>query len=145
VLTVHVQGFQFEWAVQYYLADLGIDRPQCRPHCVCRRDWHRGQGSTLHVPVGEKVPVPARFKRRESTRFMFETSSTSWTCAGGQLVYVTANTTGRFHGQCAELCGLNHALMRFNIKVETREEFDQYIAARKSSMTSPRRSRQLRK
>jgi cytochrome c oxidase subunit 2 len=41
---------------------------------------------------------------------------------------VTAKETGEFTGQCAELCGLNHALMRFHVRVVDRNEFDKWVA-----------------
>jgi cytochrome c oxidase subunit 2 len=41
---------------------------------------------------------------------------------------VTAHTEGEFHAQCAELCGLDHALMQFTLKVVSREEFDKWVA-----------------
>ena len=37
--------------------------------------------------------------------------------------------------QCAELCGLDHSLMRFTLKVVTREEFDKWISEQK--VTTP--------
>jgi cytochrome c oxidase subunit 2 len=41
---------------------------------------------------------------------------------------VTAHDTGTFHAQCAELCGLNHALMQFKLEVMTRQDFDAWVA-----------------
>jgi len=35
---------------------------------------------------------------------------------------------GTYYGQCAELCGINHYYMPIEIKVVTRDEFDQWVA-----------------
>lgn len=35
---------------------------------------------------------------------------------------------GTFQGKCAELCGAYHATMLFNVKVVSKEEFDQHMA-----------------
>ena len=40
---------------------------------------------------------------------------------------VTPRETGVFRAQCAELCGVNHALMRFTVRIVEREEFDEWI------------------
>jgi cytochrome c oxidase subunit 2 len=40
---------------------------------------------------------------------------------------VTPNTLGTFAGKCAELCGVDHARMLFDVKVVTRAEFDAYM------------------
>jgi cytochrome c oxidase subunit 2 len=46
---------------------------------------------------------------------------------------ITANTVGLYHGQCAELCGINHSLMRFNVDVKTRADFDKWVADQRAA------------
>jgi len=41
---------------------------------------------------------------------------------------LTPDKVGTYAGKCAELCGVEHARMLFNVKVVDRAEFDQYIA-----------------
>jgi cytochrome c oxidase subunit II len=41
---------------------------------------------------------------------------------------LTPDKVGTYAGKCAELCGVDHARMLFNVKVVERAEFDQYIA-----------------
>jgi cytochrome c oxidase subunit 2 len=41
----------------------------------------------------------------------------------------TASDTGVYYGQCAEFCGLAHALMRFRVSVDTLGDFDGWVAA----------------
>ncbi|MHB1165052.1 MAG: aa3-type cytochrome oxidase subunit II [Candidatus Nanopelagicales bacterium] len=41
---------------------------------------------------------------------------------------LTPNKLGTFAGKCAELCGVDHSRMLFNVRVVERAEFDQYIA-----------------
>ena len=43
-------------------------------------------------------------------------------------LWLQADETGHFLGQCAEFCGVAHADMRFTVVVETREEFDAWLA-----------------
>jgi len=42
---------------------------------------------------------------------------------------VTPNALGTFPGRCAELCGVDHTRMIFQVKVVTQTEFDAHIAA----------------
>ncbi len=44
------------------------------------------------------------------------------------FVKINAERTGTFLGQCAEYCGLSHANMRIRVIVQTREEFDAWLA-----------------
>ena len=41
---------------------------------------------------------------------------------------LTPDKVGTYAGKCAELCGVDHSRMLFNVKVVDRAEFDQYIA-----------------
>jgi cytochrome c oxidase subunit 2 len=38
---------------------------------------------------------------------------------------------GTYDGKCAELCGIQHAAMTFNVQVLPRQEFDQWLARRR--------------
>jgi cytochrome c oxidase subunit 2 len=40
---------------------------------------------------------------------------------------ITPTQLGSFKGKCAELCGVSHSRMLFNVEVVTREEFDAYL------------------
>jgi cytochrome c oxidase subunit 2 len=40
------------------------------------------------------------------------------------------------YGQCYELCGINHAYMPIEIRVVTRAEFEQWVAAQGGSMAT---------
>jgi cytochrome c oxidase subunit 2 len=41
---------------------------------------------------------------------------------------LTPNKVGTYAGKCAELCGVDHSRMLFNVKIVERAEFDAYIA-----------------
>jgi cytochrome c oxidase subunit 2 len=47
-----------------------------------------------------------------------------------------ANTTGKFYGQCSELCGKDHAYMPIAIKVVTDQEFATWVEAAKKKFAS---------
>ena len=51
---------------------------------------------------------------------------------------VTATEIGSFYGQCAELCGLNHALMRFKVEIKSRADFDKWIAEQSAGTKATR-------
>ncbi len=42
-------------------------------------------------------------------------------------VWLEAEETGTFYGQCSELCGYGHGFMPIAVKVVTREEFDAWL------------------
>jgi cytochrome c oxidase subunit II len=47
-------------------------------------------------------------------------------------VWIDPHTPGTYVGQCAEYCGLQHALMLLIVVVHPREEFDRWVAAQQA-------------
>ena len=47
--------------------------------------------------------------------------------SNGNTMWIQADRTGLYYGQCAEFCGIQHANMRFKVIVETRAEFDAWL------------------
>lgn len=113
-MQVKVVGHQFWWEFQY--PDLGI---------VTAND--------LHIPVGETVS------------FTLETGDvihSFWVpkLAGKQdmvpthsnALWLRADSPGMYYGQCAELCGIQHAQMRFRVIAQPRSEFEAWAKAQRT-------------
>jgi cytochrome c oxidase subunit 2 len=50
---------------------------------------------------------------------------------------VTVDKEGSYVGRCAELCGDYHSMMNFEVRAETPEDYDGFIAARKRGLSTP--------
>jgi len=126
-LTVSVTGFQFQWQFEYNLNDLGINSDQAAEGTITILGT-AAQEPTLVIPVDEPVEF-ALFSPDVIHSFYIRDFLYKLDVVPGRdnRFVVTAHTTGEFFGQCAELCGLNHALMRFRLRVVTREEFDAWV------------------
>jgi len=127
-LTVDVQGFQFQWQFTYRQNDLGPGSdPKATGEVVIL-----GTGKdepTLVIPVNE--PVEFRLHSNDVIHsfyvrdFLYKLDVVP---GRDNSFKVTAKEIGTFDGQCAELCGINHSLMRFHLKVVERADFDKFIA-----------------
>ncbi len=53
------------------------------------------------------------------------------------IMVFTPEETGVFYGQCAELCGAQHANMQFRVVVQTQEEFDAWVAKHRLPAPEP--------
>lgn len=49
----------------------------------------------------------------------------------------TPEETGVFYGQCAELCGAQHAHMQFRVVVQTQQEFDAWVQKHRQPAPDP--------
>lgn len=118
--SVNVVGWRWSWAFNYEEENAyDVGTPGERP--------------TLWLPVDEKVKfvltspdvihsfwVPAFLMKMDivpGRHNAFE---------------VTPNKLGTFVGKCAELCGVDHSRMLFNVKVVSRADYDLHIAELKA-------------
>ena len=140
-LTIEVTGFQFQWQFSYNMADLGTTTdPDANPE-----DWINVIGTPqndpiLVMPVGEPVEFILISNDVIHSFYVKDFLYKLDLIPRGKLedgrepadfynsFTVKANKTGDYRGQCAELCGMNHALMRFVVRVVERDEFDAWVA-----------------
>jgi cytochrome c oxidase subunit 2 len=126
-LTIRVVGKQWWWEVRY--PDLGIIT-----------------ANELHIPVGKPVRVELRSTDVIHSFWVPRLGGKMDMIPGVQLTnYVLrADKPGAYRGQCAEFCGLQHALMAFYVIALPQEEFDEWVIARQKSPAAPISERALR-
>jgi len=108
-LEVVVTGRQWWWKVEY--PELGI---------TTANEIHLPQGrmANIHVQSDNVIHsfwVPRLMGKRDLVP------------GRGQKVWFTPEETGEFQGQCAELCGAQHARMRFKVFVDSPEDFQAWV------------------
>lgn len=112
-LTVRVTGHQWWWRIEYRVGDRWVETanelhlPLDRPARVLL-----GSADVIHsfwVPnvAGKIDMVPGRRNQLD----------------------ITPRRTGWFRGQCAEFCGLQHAHMALDVRVEPPAEFTRWLSA----------------
>ena len=128
-LTIQVQGFQFQWGFTYKLNDLGTNTPDPNAEGEISILGTASEKPVLVIPKDEPVEF-ALFSEDVIHSFYVRDFLYKLDVIPGRdnRFVVTAHTEGEFHAQCAELCGLDHALMQFTLKVVSREEFDKWVA-----------------
>lgn len=114
--TVGVVGFRWNWGFNYLDEDAyAVGSPDLPAELV--------------LPVGEKIRFelssPDVIHSFWVPAFLFKMD----VIPGKTNVFeLTPDKVGTYPGKCAELCGVDHARMLFNVRVVERAEFDQYIA-----------------
>jgi cytochrome c oxidase subunit 2 len=114
--TVEVVGFRWNWGFNYIDEDAyTVGTPNLPAELV--------------LPVGEKIRFeltsPDVIHSFWVPAFLFKMD----VIPGKTNVFeLTPDTVGTYAGKCAELCGVDHARMLFNVRVVERAEYDQYIA-----------------
>ena len=125
-LTIEVTGFQYQWKFVYDLNDLGEGK-------FAEDGYITIIGTSANEP---ELVLPVD----EVVEFNLKSTDVIHSFYVRDFLYkldlipgrinqfsVTPRETGVFRAQCAELCGVNHSLMRFTVRIVEREEFDIWI------------------
>jgi cytochrome c oxidase subunit 2 len=119
---VKVIGFQWNWQFEYpqYVDDQG--RPltiigTCPSRCP-----------ELHIPVGREVAITLESADVIHSFWVPRLAGKLDAVPGrSNRMWLRADEPGVYAGQCAEFCGLGHALMRFTVVAQGEEEFQAWV------------------
>ena len=135
-LTVEVQGFQFQWAFNYNLNDLGTNTPDRNAEGVITITGTAADIPTLVVPVDEPVEFALSSGDVIHSFYVKDFLYKLDVIPGRDNRFVVIpREIGSYYAQCAELCGVDHALMRFTLEVKSRADFDKWVSEQK--VTTP--------
>ena len=117
-LVVEVVGNQYWWELHYQSAD-GV-----APITTANE---------LHLPQGQRVELRLRSSDVIHS-FWVPTLQGKLDLVPGKtnVTWVQGDRVGVFHGQCAEYCGIQHALMRLLVVVQPVAEFAAWLDAQRA-------------
>jgi cytochrome c oxidase subunit 2 len=108
-VTIQVTGHQFYWEYVYENGVVAVD--------------------TLRLPVGEPIHLVLNASDVIHSWWVPELTGKRDTIPGRtNALDFTINRAGEYKGQCAELCGVEHALMRTVVEAVPAAEFDAWLA-----------------
>ena len=117
---IEVKGYQWSWTFDY-----GTNAAGTR---VLVQTPSNNEPPQMVVPVGETVHIEERSDNVIHSfwvpAFLFKRDVVPGEANGFDI---TVNAPGVYHGQCAELCGTEHAQMTFTVKAVGRAEFDKWF------------------
>ncbi len=132
-MTVNVVGFRWAWTFNY--VDQNVYDSGAPAYTSTAED--RGGVpaasddpglSTLYLPINKKVKFeltsPDVIHSFWVPVFLFKLDVVP---GRTNAFEVTPNQLGTFSGKCAELCGVDHSRMLFQVKIVTQAEFDSHV------------------
>lgn len=144
-LTIKATGYQWQWGYDYLKGEgegIAFLSALDASHRVMS-DEGRPQGDDYLLKVDNPMVVPVGQKVRIVTTandvihaWMVPSLGVKQDAIPGFVrdTWFRAEKTGDFYGQCAELCGKEHAYMPIHVKVVTAEEYTAWVAAKKKEM-----------
>jgi len=117
---IEVRGYQWSWTFDY-----GTNAAGTR---VIVRTPPNNDPPEMVLPVGQKVHIEERTDNVLHSffvpDFLFKRDLVPGKANGFDL---TVTSPGVYHGQCAELCGTDHAKMTFSVRAVSRSDFDEWF------------------
>lgn len=122
-LEVRVTGHQWWWRIQYR-------DPATGSWTETANELHLPLGRTTRVSLGASDVIHS---------FWIPNIAQKLDMIPGRInrVDLTPTRSGWFRGQCAEFCGVQHAHMSLDVKVDTPEDFDRWLAAQARVAATP--------
>ncbi|WP_420139773.1 cytochrome c oxidase subunit II [Sphingomonas sp.] len=112
-LEVRVTGHQWWWRIQYRDPGTGA--------------WIE-TANELHLPVGQTTRVTLASADVVHSFWVPNVAQKLDVVPGlRNVVDLTPIRIGWFRGQCAEFCGVQHAHMAFDVKIESKAAFDRWL------------------
>jgi cytochrome c oxidase subunit 2 len=146
-LTIKATGYQWKWGYDYlngegqginFLSTLDVTQRQMS-------DAGKPQGDDYLLKVDNPLVVPVDRKIRIVTTasdvihaWMIPAFGVKQDAIPGFVrdTWFRADKTGDFYGQCAELCGKEHAYMPIHVKVLSQADYSAWVAAQQKKVAA---------
>jgi cytochrome c oxidase subunit 2 len=147
-LTIKATGMQWKWGYDYIKGEgegIGFLSTLDNSHRVMSDsgqpaptdDYLLKVDNPMVVPVGKKVRIITT-ANDVIHAWMVPAFGVKQDAIPGFVrdTWFRAEKTGDFYGQCAELCGKEHAYMPIHVKVVTAEEYTAWVEGQKKAMAA---------
>ena len=118
-MRVTVTGHQWWWEFEY--PDLGV---------LTANELHLPQGEAIDLTLESADVIHSFWVPKLAGK-------TDAIPQGHRRMWLRGDAVGEYFGQCAELCGVQHANMRFRVFVDSRDEFNNWVRAQRTPPSAP--------
>jgi cytochrome c oxidase subunit II len=134
-VTVNLQGFQWQWSFTYQGETVQVEKGQPAQDLTIKGT--AAKPPEIYLPVGE--PITFNEQSRDVIhsfyipRFLFKKDVFPGHTNSFSL---TITKPGRYHGQCAQYCGLAHGQMHFYINAVSPAAYQAWLVKAKKQAAS---------
>ncbi len=139
-MTVKVTGYQWKWQYEYLDHDVNFYSTLATPRSQIEGSEPKGENYLLEVDKHVVLPV------NQKVRILLTAADVLhawWVPAFGAKkdaipgfvneIWVYIEEPGTYRGQCAELCGKDHAYMPIVVDAVSQEAFDAWVAENRAT------------
>ena len=137
-MVVKVTGYQWGWHYDYMEEGVSFYSKLTTPQSQIVGDEEKGENYLLEVnnnvvlPVGKKVRILLTAQDVIHAWWVPQLGGKKDAIPGRfNEMWIRADETGTFRGQCAELCGKDHGYMPIVVDIVNQSEYEDWIAVQK--------------
>lgn len=141
-LTVKITGYQWKWHYEYlednvsFFSNLSTPMDQIQNKAPKTKDYLREVDHPLVLPIHKKIRLLITSNDVNHAWWVPELGVKRDAISGFiNEAWTIINKPGVYHGQCAELCGVNHAFMPIVVIATTEQGYRDFIAQQKGQAT----------
>ncbi len=147
-LTIKITGYQWRWHYDYIDDGVGFFSTLDRESNAARRVGSDVDPTTVDnylLKVDNEVVVPVDTKVRLLVTaadvlhaWWVPAFAVKKDAVPGYIneTWFTADTEGTYRGQCAELCGMDHAFMPIVVRVTSQQEYETWLNAQRERVSA---------
>lgn len=142
-ITIKVTGYQWKWQYDYldegisFFSNLATPRQQILNADAKNEHYLREVDNPMVVPVGKKIRILTTSADVLHSWWVPELGWKRDTIPGFvNENWVVVEEPGVYRGQCAELCGKDHAFMPIVVVAKTEEDYQQWMADIKAAQAA---------
>jgi cytochrome c oxidase subunit 2 len=143
-LTIKAVGYQWKWGYEYvkgngeginFLSTLSTPREQINNQKPKSNTYLMEVDNALVVPINKKIRIITTAQDVIHS-WMVPAFGVKQDAIPGMVrdTWFKADKVGIYRGQCAELCGKEHAFMPIVVEVKTQEEYDAWVKQKQKEM-----------
>ena len=128
-LLIRVTGHQWWWEFEYPELTFTDERGQEQALVTANE---------MHIPVGRTVSLDLKSADVIHSFWIPKLAGKQDMIPNNtRIMWLKADEAGTYYGQCAELCGLSHALMRLRTIAQPQDEFDAWVLDQQRPAVEP--------
>ena len=141
-VTIKATGNQWYWAYEYPSAGVpeytSNPLPEAKAEALGKGLYRLAVDNPIVVPVNKNIQVLATGADVLHAFFIPAFGIQTTTIPGRvNQTWFRAEKTGKYYGQCNELCGVNHSFMPIEVDVVTQPEYEAWLATRAKKPAAP--------
>jgi len=145
-LTIKAIGYQWKWGYEYlkgegegigFVSTLTTPRDQVNNQAAKGENYLMEVDNVLVVPVNKKVRIVTT-ANDVIHAWMIPAFGVKQDAIPGFVrdTWFKAEQVGTYRGQCAELCGKDHAFMPIVVEVKSEADYSKWVAEKKKEMAA---------